>query len=56
MGPASVEMRWQGGVMSALRWRGELWLKVRDLPELVQVQGEAMRGSFWARLVGGLLR
>jgi prophage antirepressor-like protein len=55
-GPASVEMRWQGGVMNALRWRGELWLKMRDLPELVQVQGETIRGSFWARLVGGLLR
>ncbi|GFM53786.1 BRO-N domain-containing protein [Pseudomonas capsici] len=49
--PQRYEMRWQGNVLGALQWHGELWVKLRDMPELVQVHPESVRESWWRRLV-----
>ncbi|RMQ47247.1 BRO domain-containing protein [Pseudomonas cichorii] len=51
--PLLYQMRWQGNTLSALQWHGELWVKLRDLPELVQVQPDAAREPWWRRLVTG---
>ncbi|MBX8500415.1 BRO-N domain-containing protein, partial [Pseudomonas lijiangensis] len=50
--PLLYQMRWQGNALSSLQWRGELWVKLRDLPELVQVQAGVVTGSWWRRLLG----
>ncbi|MCV4340613.1 BRO-N domain-containing protein [Pseudomonas capsici] len=50
--PLLYQMRWQGNALSSLHWHGELWVKLRDLPELVQVRPEGMTGSWWRRLLG----
>ncbi|MBX8525396.1 Bro-N domain-containing protein [Pseudomonas cichorii] len=50
--PLLYQMRWQGNALSSLQWRGELWVKLRDLPELVQVQAGVVTGSWWRRLMG----
>ncbi len=47
--PQRYEMRWQGNVLGALQWHGQLWVKLRDMPELVQVQPESVRESWWRR-------
>ncbi|MFJ4143041.1 Bro-N domain-containing protein [Pseudomonas sp. NPDC089734] len=51
--PQLYQMRWQGHVLGALQWHGELWVKLRDLPELVPVPADSAREPWWRRLVGG---
>ncbi|WP_409372929.1 hypothetical protein [Pseudomonas cichorii] len=49
--PLRYEMRWQGNVLGTLQWHGELLVRLCDMPELVQVQPDAVRESWWYRLV-----
>lgn len=51
--PQLYQMHWQGSALGALQWHGELWVKLRDLPELVQVQPCTSTGPWWRRWMAG---
>ena len=53
--PVMADMHWNGGVLRTLQWHSELWVKMRDLPELVQIQHKRVRTSLWRRWMTGWL-
>ena len=53
--PVMADMHWNGGVLRTLQWHSELWVKMRDLPELVQIQHKRVRSSLWRRWMTGWL-
>ncbi|MEE4126851.1 BRO-N domain-containing protein [Pseudomonas viridiflava] len=53
--PESCQMRWQGRPLSTLQWHDDLWIRLRDVPELVQVQTAShsapIKDPWWKRLM-----
>ncbi|KAA8698057.1 BRO family, N-terminal domain protein [Pseudomonas caricapapayae] len=52
--PVHCQMNWQGTTLGTLKWRGNIWVKLRDMPEIVQVQVPDKKEGWLKRL--GLLR
>ncbi len=43
-------MQWQGTTLSTLQWRGDIWVKLRDMPEIAQVQTTGKKYGWLKRL------
>ncbi|RMR60321.1 BRO domain-containing protein [Pseudomonas syringae pv. actinidiae] len=49
-GPTHCQMQWQGTTLGTLQWRGDIWVKLRDMPEIVQVRTTGKKDGWLKRL------
>jgi prophage antirepressor-like protein len=47
--PSLAAMRWAGSSVGLLQWQSDLWVRLRDMPE-VMIRSSISDGSVWKRL------
>lgn len=48
--PSQSRLMWQGQEISVLHWRNELWIRLRDMPELLPIASQQERAKVCGRL------